>query len=358
MSAPTVDIQPSLTPAVIPVDPRRDARWRALSSGPHGSLFTSPPWISAVCATYGFTPNARLALDDRGEQMGGFAWVPVTDVRGHRLRSFPFSDWTDPIAPDETTWYALVDGLLGPDTHLSLRCHRADPPRHDPLLQAVGEVAWHSTRLDTSVPELHRRISPQARHNIRKAEQAGVRIEAHTDIDGIRDFHRMHVSLRKRKYRMLAQPLDFFERIWEQFSHDDAVVTLLARIDGDLIAGAVFLAWNNVLYFKFGSSVPEYLQLRPNDAIYWAGIRYAAQHGMAMVDWGVSDLDQPGLLRFKRKFASDEQRIVSLSSVGTPSAGQADGDRVLAEITRLFVDKSVPDEITEKAGALLYRYFC
>ena len=43
---------------------------------PAASLFTSPPWIAAVCGTYGFTPQARIAVDrvrgpDRRAGLGG-----------------------------------------------------------------------------------------------------------------------------------------------------------------------------------------------------------------------------------------------------------------------------------------------
>lgn len=358
MTTTTIHNQHATTPAVHTVDPRHDPRWHALAGGPHGSLFTSPPWISALCDTYGFTPNARIALDDTGEAVGGFTWVPVADLRGDRLCSVPFSDWADPIAPDEATWYALVDGLLNPDAPLTVRCLHADAPKRDTRLRVVGELAHHSIRLDVPIAELHRQISREARRNIAKAQQSCLRIQACADIGALRSFHRIHVRLRKHKYRMLAQPVELFEHIWEQFSQADAIVTILAQIEDEPVAGGVYLAWNNVLYFKFAASLPEHLYLRPNDAIYWAGIRYAAEHGMRMVDWGVSDLDQPGLLQFKGKYANDERRIVSLRSTGQPSPAQAEGDRVLKEITRLLTDEAVPEDIAKKAGSLLYRYFC
>jgi hypothetical protein len=37
---------------------------------------------------------------------------------------------------------------------------------------------------------------------------------------------------------------------------------------------------------------------------------------------------------------------------------QEEFGRELGELTRLLTDSSVPDEITARAGALLYRYFC
>ena len=52
------------------MDPRTDALWAELASGDGGSLFTSPPWIGAVCDTYGFEPTARVAVDAAGRPTG------------------------------------------------------------------------------------------------------------------------------------------------------------------------------------------------------------------------------------------------------------------------------------------------
>ncbi len=73
---------------------------------------------------------------------------------------------------------------------------------------------------------------------------------------------------------------------------------------------------------------------------------------------GVSDLDQPGLLRFKRKYATDEKRVVVLRSAQGPKPGKSDVDVLLREITRLLTDESVSDDVTGAAGSVLYRLFC
>lgn len=349
---------PVTAPVVVTADPRSDPRWRALVTGSQGSLFTSPPWIEAVCGTYDFTPSARIVLNGSGEPVGGFAWVSIADVRGERLCSLPFSDWADPVSPDAQTWHTLVEGLITPHVRVTMRCLNTTDPARDPRLEVARETAWHATRLDVPIPELLRRLNSVARRNIARAHRAGLQIEANTGIDGIRQFHRLQVVLRKRKYRMLAQPIEFFERIWEAFGRDGSVVTILARLGGEPIAGVVFLVWNNVLHCKFAASLPEHLHLRPNDAIYWAGIEWGSQNGMRMTDWGTSDLDQPGLLRYKRKYATDEKRIVSLRSAKEPSHAEEEAGYLLDNVSRMMTDESVPDEITAKAGALLYRYFC
>jgi len=350
--------------SVVAADPLSDPRWGRLAAGPTGSLFTSPPWIRAVCRSYCFEPQARIALDAAGEPIGGFAWVAVQDVRGRRLSSLPFSDRADPLVTDPQVWTALLDAVKTGDDQLTLRCLDDSAAIADPRLRAVGAAAWHGTPLDAGIDELHRSISGTSRRNIAAAARAGVRVDVRDDLDAVRTFHRLHVGLRKHKYRLLAQPLEFFENIWREFhdggpEDDGRCVTLLASLDGEVIAGAMFIEWNDVLYYKFGASVPEHLRARPNDAVYWTGIQRGVERGMRLVDWGLSDLDQPGLVGFKRKWASDERRIVTLrSGAWLQAPEQEEFGRELGELTRLLTDASVPDEITARAGALLYRYFC
>jgi CelD/BcsL family acetyltransferase involved in cellulose biosynthesis len=346
-------------PTVVAVDPVADPRWRSLAAGPGASLFTSPPWIAAVCRTYGFAPQARIAVQPDGAPAGGVAWVSVDDARGHRLLSLPFCDRADPLVPDRSTWDAVSAPLTTGALPFTLRCLDGSPAVSDPRLRTVGEAAWHGTPLESGLDELRRRISGTARRNLATAERAGVRVEIRDDLDAVRTMHRLHVRLRKQKYRLLAQPVEFFERIWKEFAPAGGCCTLLASVGDEVVAGALFLEWEGVLYYKFGASAPEHLHVRPNDAIYWTAIRRGVERGLRLVDWGLSDLDQPGLVAFKRKWASVERPLLTLRA-GEPAAGAPQrglGD-ALGELTRLLTDESVPDEITERAGAVLYRYFC
>ncbi len=349
---------PTTQPETVRTDPRTDPRWRRLATGAHGSVFTSPPWIDAVCATYDFTPVGTILLDWEGQPRAGLAWVPISDIRGDRLVSLPFSDRAEPLTDDQVDWKALVDGVIAAAAPLTLRCFDTAVPVGDPRFHQVAAAAWHGTPLDGDVEEIRRRLSQHARRNITVSERDGVRIEAHTDRDAVHRFHRLHVSLRKRKYRLLAQPVELFDRIWDAFAADDAIVTMLAHAGDELIAGAVFLTWGDTLYYKFGASRHEHLALRPNDALFWAGIRWGAQRGAQLVDWGLSDLDQPGLISYKRKWATEERRIVTLRAGGEHARSDSQAGAMLGELTRLLTDDAVPDEVTRQSGALLYRYFC
>ena len=144
------------------------------------------------------------------------------------------------------------------------------------------------------------------------------------------EYHRLHVDLRKRKYRLLAQPLEFFERIRQAFAPADALRIALALVDGRPVAGAVYVVWGDTVYYKFGASRAEFLPLRPNDALHWRLIRWAHDRGLRTLDWGLSDLDQPGLVAYKRNWASREGRIRDPERRRAGPAGES------AEVGRLL----------------------
>jgi CelD/BcsL family acetyltransferase involved in cellulose biosynthesis len=345
------------SPTVAAIDPRTDDRWQTLAATAQGSLFTSPPWIRSVCDTYGFMPQARILTDTQGRPTDGFAWVPIGDICGDRLVSLPFSDRAEPVVANQAMWSFLVEDALRTEIPFRIRCLDGAAPVADARFVRTAEAAWHGTPLDAPLSEIYRSVSSTARRNVATAARNGVRVDALAGLDAVATYHRLHVSLRKYKYRLLAQPVALFERIWQEFSVNDGIVTLLARVNGEPVAGAVYLVWNDALYYKFGASLAAALSLRPNDALAWTALRWASERGLRMLDWGLSDLDQPGLVAFKRKWASHERRILTLGWKCHDEDRRPDAGRLLGELTRMLTDDAVPDHITARAGSLLYRYF-
>jgi CelD/BcsL family acetyltransferase involved in cellulose biosynthesis len=340
------------------VDPRSDPLWAALARGERGSLFTSPPWIGAICDTYGFEPTAEVAVDPWGQPVGGVAWIDVCDLRGQRRLALPFCDRADPIVADADTWFLVSGDPLAGDLPFTVRCLEDSPAAADPRFAVLGEAAWHTTALDRPLDDLHAALRTNTRRNIAAAERAGVEVVLRDDEEAMVAYHRLHVGLRKRKYRLLAQPLEFFERIRKAFAPVGALCIALAQVDGEPVAGAVYLVWGDTVYYKFGASRAEFLSLRPNDALHWRLLRWAHDRGLRTLDWGLSDLDQPGLCAYKRNWASEEGRIRTLNTGGRPRGESADVEQLLAAITRLLTDPSVPDDVSDRAGAALYRFFC
>ena len=348
-----------MTTGLLAVDPRSDPRWQQLVSGPGGSLFTSPPWLTALSETYGFEYQGRLLVDSSGAPVAGVAWADIDDLRGARRIALPFSDRADPVVADADTWRAVAPDAFAGNLPFRLRCLETSPAVADPRFATTGEAAWHETRLDRPLDELQSALRPATRRNIATADRAGVKVDLSEDVDAVREYHRLHVLLRKRKYRLLGQPPEFFEQLHKAFAPRRAIRTALAMVGGRPVAGAMYLVWGDTVYYKFGASSAEHLRLRPNDALHWALIQWAGTRGLRALDWGLSDLDQPGLCAYKRNWASTEGRIRTLQAVRTTSTERRPYvDKTLRALTAFLTAPSVPDAITARAGGVLYRFFC
>ncbi|MCD2195818.1 GNAT family N-acetyltransferase [Actinomycetospora endophytica] len=336
------------------LDPRHDPRWAQWVGGGRGSLFSSPPWLRAVCRTYGFSAHARLVTGPDA-RTAGVAWVPVDDVRGPRRVTLPFSDRADPLPEDPELLRRLVADRPAA-LPWTLRALEPTAIRTLPGARITGRAAWHATTLDVDREGLEQRIHPQVRRNSRVAARRGVRVRRGTTLADLHALHALHVERRRERYRMLAPPVELFEELAAEFDLRDTMAVLLAEADGDVVAGALFLEWDGVLYYKFGASRAAALALRPNDALFLAGLHHALARGLRALDWGVSDLDQPGLVAYKRKWADDERRVAGVRLGPPPASTRVDA--LLGTVTALLTDPTVPEELTARAGRELYRYFC
>ncbi len=329
--------------------------WAALTEHPSSSLFTSRPWMEAVAATYGFTISASARFIENNARSALF-FSHISDVRGERIVSFPFSDFFDPLVSDVAEWRELVAPLLARRVPVSLRCLRNNIVAADGRFQPVSQLAWHGIDLTRPEDAIWAGLASTARTRIRKARNRQLVVREGRALDDVRKFYEMHCHVRKSKYRLLPQPFAFFERLYAAFAPQRLTV-LLAEDQGCPVAGTFFIEWADTLYYKFNASLDQ--TGAPNDLIIWEALRMGQRRGLKLMDFGASDLDQPGLLRFKRKYATEERAIVrylweppEYDAACSQRAGQ-----LLGGLTQLLTDPAVPDDITRAAGDMLYGLF-
>lgn len=341
------------------IDPVTDPRWLSLVESCGGGLFHSPPWLRVLSDAYGFTARAYLAVGPAGETRGGVAFCEIHDALGPRVASLPFSDSCDPLLDSHEAWQALFPRLEAHGVPLHFRCLDDRIAPADERLAATKRARWHTLSLEATPEELWDRLAEPTQRAIRRAERSGVVVRALEGHQGLRGFIQLHVALRKQKYRLLAQPVAFFEAIARRFSDGGGWLPLGAYQDDRLIAATIYLRWGDTLYYKFNASAQDALQARPNSLLAWAGISMGRRLGCRVFDLGPSDDDQPGLIRFKRDLGAQEKelRFLRYTPPGWPTERGAEVGRLLGQLTRLLTAPDVPDEVTERAGALFYRLF-
>jgi CelD/BcsL family acetyltransferase involved in cellulose biosynthesis len=309
-----------------------------------------------VARTYGFATSAAVRGD--GKAASALLFSRISDLRGERIVCGPFCDYCDPLAEDIDAWQEVVAPVLALKLPVTLRCLQNTLPAQDARFSVAGRAAWHGIDLTRSEVELWDGFDPSARQNLRKAQRLGVKVRQGQDLDDVRSFFDMHCHVRKSKYRLLPQPFALFQQIYEAFAAEDRIFILLAEMAGNVVAGVLFLQWRDTLYYKFNASVDRHAC--PNDLLMWEGIRLGQRRGLQRLDLGASDYAQPGLLRYKRKYATEEREILRLRwqppDYTDPRAEEA--ARALARMADLLTDPSVPDAITRAAGEAFYAQFC
>src|SRR2546423_11849327 len=125
--------------------------------------------------------------------------------------------------------------------------------------------------------------------------------------------------------------MSLFENMRKSFASMVVTAVGLAIYEDEVTAASLYLMWRDVMYYKFGASNPDRLALRPNEMLAWESMRLGRERGCRRYDWGVSDLDQPGLVAYKRKFATEERRVTVLrhTPVGYVNPNGAEVGRTL-----------------------------
>jgi CelD/BcsL family acetyltransferase involved in cellulose biosynthesis len=341
------------------VDPRTDPLWLQLVEQLPSRVFHSPGWIQVLSDTYEFEPRAYVLLDDRGWPQAGIPFCRVSDLFGDRIVSLPFSDYCDPLVSDAHEWRILIDQLLQERCPVVLRCLHNDVPLTDERFTLNKQAKWHGLDLRPELDSLWSAMHDSTHRAIKKSQRAGIVIRAAQSEEELRTFFDMHLRVRKHKYNLLAQPFRFFENIWRRFVDQQHGFILLALYGDKIVAGDFFLEWKDTLYYKFNASLPGDLSHRPNDLLIWEAIRYGKSRGFACLDLGLSDWDQDGLIRYKRKFGTNEKTISFLRHMGDASPSEAEKELrgMLGLLTNRFTGQQVPDLLTERAGDCLYRLF-
>jgi CelD/BcsL family acetyltransferase involved in cellulose biosynthesis len=323
------------------------------------SVFHSPSWMQVLTDTYGWEVSAYVLLDDRGEPKAGIPYIRITDMLGDRIVALPFSDYCDPLVNEAESWRSLIDRLVPEQRPISVRCLHNDLPLGDERFALVKQAKWHRLDLRPELDALWGAMHDSTHRAIRKSQREGLEIRVAQTEQELRTFFEMHLKVRKYKYGLLAQPYSFFQNIWRHFVDRQQGFLLLAISEGKIVAGDFFIEWKDTLYYKFNASLPGDLSHRPNDLLIWEGIQHGKNRGRTYLDFGLSDIDQEGLVRYKRKFGTEEKTISFLRHEpnGGPTQAEKEMRALLGKLTNRFTNHLVADSVTEQAGEDLYRLF-
>jgi CelD/BcsL family acetyltransferase involved in cellulose biosynthesis len=335
------------------IQPSHHPEWNtSLERSRSYSVFHTAQWANVLEKTYSYQPNYLIE-----ERDGAFTTlVPLMEIdsfiTGRRAVSLPFTDACPLLVSESTSIQQLFTCIkeMGKDRkwkYVELR------PDTEIDLPGVSHATCFGHRADITKKNLFSSFQENTRRNIRKSEKNGVNVLQDNSIDGVRKFYGLHCITRK-KHGVPPQPFHFFKNIGRFLIEEGLGNVFLAYKGNDLIAGAIFLRFHDKVMYKFGASLSEYQHLRSNNAVMWSAFQYYASQNVLEIDLGRTEMDNPGLRRFKLGWNTSEQVLKYYRFDFSDKNHHREIASLPGNSQHLF--RTLPIPVLRLAGILAYRH--
>ncbi len=290
------------------IDPTKIERWDELILNfPDYTFFHTSDWAKVLQETYDFKPH-YLSLTDSGRIK---AILPLMEVNslftGKRAVSLPFTDFCEPLISSGVNLKRLRNRVMNYSKQKrfnSVEFRDSEVHLDNSIIIPAGYQ--HILDLNLREEDLFRNLSDNTRRNIRKAIRNRVTFEIDNSLSALEDFYNMNCYTRRR-HNLPPQPFKFFKNLYEIVLTKNKGIICISKYKGKSVASAVFLLIGQKAIYKYGASLFEYQNIRPNNILMWETIKYLKDHGYKELNFGRTELENIGLRRFKLGWGATEK---------------------------------------------------
>jgi CelD/BcsL family acetyltransferase involved in cellulose biosynthesis len=354
----------------VEVDPVRDPRWdsfvrRHRSAG----AYHLGAWAEVLHSAYGYRP-AYLALEAPDRTILGGLPLMCTrgPLTGRRMRTLPVLPPAGPLADSDEHMRALLEAACRLTDSMGARVWTAHARQGGleavaPELRAMPKNPTFVLPLDREPDEIRRgwkKSSSNIFRSVRKAEKAGVTVREATSRADVRAFYMLYARTMRRR-RVLPRPFRQIAAAHELLP-DGVFQMHLAEHDGRIVAGSMWHSFGGTLDLLYNGSDERHLDARPNHALYWHALRWAAETGHAELDFGPAKPGS-GLADFKQQWGAEPLPEFRYDYVpgertgrggsGAGPAGAAEGRESTSLLARAI--ERAPLHLLAMAGLIGYR---
>jgi CelD/BcsL family acetyltransferase involved in cellulose biosynthesis len=345
---------------VYKIDPIKDPRWaRFAQIHPRATVFHTPAWLKALHRTYGYDCFGLTTTRPGVELTNGMVFCRVKSwFTGSRWVSVPFADHCDPLVDLAEDLRSMLDWVgresaIARNRYVEIRpLERTFVPRDCDLFRRSEEFQIHQLDLRPSVEQLLQSFDKNSvQRRIRKAEKEGLLYEEGSSPTLLKKFYHLMV-LTRRRHRVPPQPLAWYSNLLDVLG-DKARIRVVSKDDVP-VASIVTIRHGGLMTYKYGCSNERYNNVAGNVFLFWRAIQDAKDSGAQIFDMGRSDLDNPGLIRFKSNWGADTFRITYWRSPGLSAAKTTERSRVRQACG--YILSCLPERCLIAVGTMLYRH--
>jgi lipid II:glycine glycyltransferase (peptidoglycan interpeptide bridge formation enzyme) len=342
------------------IDPLRDPRWTEfVERHPNSSVFHTRAWLEALRRTYGYEPVAFTESTTRETLTNAIVFCSVKSwLTGSRIVSLPFCDHCQPLVNDPSELAALVSELeedLEREgwKYIEFRplCSDEENLVKQTRFARSETFVFHKLDLRPDLDKLFHSFHKTAvRQMIQRAEREGLHCEEGHSEAILKNFYDL-LLLTRRRHQLPPQPLDWFRNLVDCLGGSLSIH--LASVSGRPIASILVLRWKKTVYYKYGCSDARFNNLGATPLLFWKLIEEAKAEGMEELDFGRSDLDNEGLIKFKDRWGTVRSPLVYWRYPADQQRGWASGWKM--KMAKAVFGR-LPAPLLSAAGRMLYRH--
>ena len=197
--------------------------------------------------------------------------------------------------------------------------------RLHPFIQSSSPLAnfisidrrWKIVYVDLKRDEqsLWNSFKKENRKAIRKAEHNNIEVYTTKNKRDIEDFYRIYTTAMERKnanefYYFSSK---FFNRMFELLGNNAQL--FVANHNDEMIAGSVLVGLDNFAHDYLRASLPEFLNLRPNNLLVHNKIKWAKNNNYKYFSLQGGNMPNDGISRFKLTFSQLTQNFYTYSKI-------------------------------------------
>jgi len=339
------------------VDPLADDRWLELiARHPSASVFHTRGWLAALKANYGYGPVAFTTSAPSEPLSNALLFCNVMSwLTGSRLVSLPFSDNCEPLVETEqqfTTLCAFADSYRAERGWKYVEMRSANPAL-DFSSCFRPATTYHLHRLDLrpSLDALRKNFHRDCIHRkILRAERESLGYQAGRTPALLQQLYGL-LQMTRSRHHLPPQPVEWFHHLVAKMGKDLCI--RIAFKDSRPIAGILTLDHGKTMVYKYGGSDARFNSSGATPMLFWRAIMEAKAAGMEELDLGRSDLDNPGLITFKERWAAAKSTLTTWRAPATVASLSSEHRKVrLAK----EICARLPESVLTFAGRLLYRH--
>jgi len=278
-----------------------------VSRHPHATCYHHPQWLDVIRRAFGHESQYLIATQSDGRIAGALPLVYFgSRFFGRFAVSLPFFNYGGVLADDTTAADALVDTAIAEArrhgcTHVELR-HTTQ--RFRDLHPRRHKVAM-LLNLRGSVDEQWNALDRKVRNQVRKAEKSGAAVTV-----GGSELLDSFYAVFARNMRDLGTPvygIRFFAEVLAAFPETTRV--FVVTVAQTPVAASLVVWHRDVIEVPWASAIRDFNPLCVNVLLYWEMLRFAAQRGFRVFDFGRSTPDE-GTFHFKRQWGAEPLPLV------------------------------------------------